>query len=102
MKSRLHLYPHDEPQTTAYIVGEKAALKELGKALLTASQSGLGFDTVKLHTADGHEYSIMVISSVSEEEWQTMSTPYTNKLVTPTLQIIRTYNEVKDEIAKSR
>jgi hypothetical protein len=102
MKSRLHLYPHDEPQTTAYIVGEKAALKELGKALLTASRSGLGFDTIKLHTADGHEYTIMVISSVDEEEWQTMAVPYVNKSTTPALQIIKTYNEVKDEISRSR
>ena len=99
MKSRLHLYPHSEPQGTAYIVGERSALRALGETLIAASQSVVGFETVKLYTSDGHEYTVTVISSVDDAEWQTVDTPYTTIKV-PQLQIIQDYNAVKSEISK--
>jgi hypothetical protein len=99
MKSRLHLYPHNEPQGTAYIVGERQALRALGETLIAASSSVVGFETVELYTSDGHSYTVTVISSVTEEEWQTVDTPYIPAPV-PQLQIIQDYNAVKSEISK--
>lgn len=99
MKSRLHLYPHAEPRDTAYIVGERAALRALGQALIDASASAVGFESIELHTADGHAYSVTLICAVAEEEWQTMQTPYC-KTVVPQLQIIQDYNSVQQEIRK--
>jgi hypothetical protein len=98
MKSRLHLYPHSEPQGTAYIVGERSALRALGETLIAASQSVVGFEIVELYTSDGHSYTVTVISSVTEEEWQTVDTPYIPAPV-PRLQIIQDYDAVKSEIS---
>jgi len=99
MKSRLHLYPHNEPQGTAYIVGERQALRALGETLIAASQSPVGFETVELYTSDGHEYTVTVISSVDDGEWQTVAAPYIKTQV-PRLQIIQDYDAVKSEISK--
>jgi hypothetical protein len=97
MKSRLHLYSHNEPQSTAYIIGEKSALRELGEKLIQASQSIVGFENIKFHTSDGHEYDLTIIGSVDELEWQAMSPPYIKSLV-PKIKIIQDYNELKSQI----
>ena len=97
MKSRLHLYSHNEPQDTAYIIGEKSALRSLGEALIEASRSKVGFENIILHTSDGHEYTITIIGSVDELEWQSIPAPYAGSQV-PQLKIIQDYNELKSQL----
>lgn len=95
IKSRLHLQNHNEPNGTAYIIGEKQALRALGEALIKTSKSIVGLDTVELYTSDGHKYEIVITCDVSEEEWQQLPTPYDKKHNAGQLQIINAFNELK-------
>jgi len=88
--SRLHLYPHTEPQGTAYVVGERKALRELARALDRAASSPIGTDTVTLYSSDGHPYTVFVTKEVSEEEWQNLTDP-------KQLSAVRAWEEVKQE-----
>lgn len=97
-KARLHMHNHNEPNGRAYVVGEKAALKSLGEALIKASKSALGLETVELYTSDGHKYEIFITCDVSEEEWQNLPVPYNKKHDPNNLEIVRTYNEFKDSV----
>lgn len=101
MKSRLHIYPHAEPGGTAYIVGEKAALKNLGECLIKSSKSVVGFEKTFLHTSDGHEYSIVALSDISEQEWQSASSPY-YQLDLPGFESIQNYQEIEMEMYKDQ
>ena len=88
--SRLHLYPHKEPQGTAYIVGERKALKELARALDRAASSPVGTDTVTLYGSDGHPYTVLITKDISEEEWQDITQP-------EKLSAVQFWEEVKQE-----
>lgn len=94
-KARLHMHNHKEPNGRAYIVGERAALKSLGEALIKASKNVIGFDNIELYTSDGHKYEILITCDVSEEEWQSLPVPYDKKHDPNNLEIVRTYNELK-------
>ena len=54
----------------AVIIGERAALKELGRTLISAAESTVGFESINLYKGTGHDYEIFVTKNVSEEEWQ--------------------------------
>jgi hypothetical protein len=97
MKARLHIYPHSEPGGTAYIVGEKAALKNLGEILIASSKSIVGFDKTRLHTSDGHEYTIVAVSDISEDEWQSTPPPY-SQLSLPNFESVDNYQALALEI----
>lgn len=87
---------HNEPNGTAYILGERQALKKLGEALISTSKSVVGLDTVELYTSDGHKYELIITCDVSEEEWQTLPVPYDKKHDPTNLEIVRTFNEIKN------
>lgn len=72
IKSRLQIYTGKDVKDPAYIVGERAALKELAQALIQAADSPAGFQTVNLYKGNGHDYEIFVTKNVKEEEWQDM------------------------------
>lgn len=72
IKSRLEIYPSKDIKDTAFIVGEKSALRELAKALLRAADNPIGFDSVNIYKGNGHNYEIIVTKNVSENEWQNM------------------------------
>lgn len=95
IKSRLHLQNHNEPNGTAYIIGERQALRALGEALIKTSKSIVGLETVELYTSDGHKYEIVITCDVSEEEWQELPTPYDKKHDSTKLSIIQSFNECK-------
>ena len=88
--SRLHLSPHKEPQGTAYIVGERKALRELARALDRAASSPIGTDTVTLYGTDGHPYTVFITQEVSEEEWQDLRDP-------KQLSAVQMWEEIKQE-----
>ena len=96
-KARLHIQNHNEPNGRAIIVGERAALKALGTALTKASNSVLGLEQVELYTSDGHKYQILVTCDASEEEWQQLPVPYDKQHDLTKLQIIQTYDEIKNK-----
>jgi len=73
--SRLHLYPHKEPNGRAYIVAERRALKALAKKLEQTADGLVGFDKITLYSSDGHPYDLMIVSDISEEEWQNLDVP---------------------------
>lgn len=94
-KSRLHMHNHTEPNGRAYIIGERKALRELGEALIKASKSVIGMDTIHMYTSDGHRYELMIACDVSEEEWQELPVPYSKKHNPCELSIVKTYDEIK-------
>ena len=97
---RLHIYPPTGPQGTGYIVADRQALKGLAEAAKNAAAGGVGFETIKLYSADGHEYELIVTSAVGEEEWQTMESHYDAK-TTPTVATIQDYQTLKKELKAS-
>jgi 2-C-methyl-D-erythritol 4-phosphate cytidylyltransferase len=99
--ARLHIYPHNEPRTDLHIVADPSALRALGNALLKAAQTPQGFERVKLHTSDGHEYTAMIVADVSEEEWQTIPPAYIKSKV-PSVQSLKDYQDLKRELDLTR
>ena len=97
MKSRLHIYPHSEPGGNLYIIGERRALRELGQTLLDASKNVLGMDNTELYTSDGHQYTLVAISSVTEEEWQLAPPPY-QQLELPEFETVRDFQELQAKL----
>ena len=97
---RLHIYPPTGPRGTGYIVADKQALRGLAEAAKTASAGNFGFETIKLYSADGHEYELVLTSAVGEEEWQTMENHYARETV-PTVGTIKDYQELKQELKSS-
>ncbi len=95
--SRLHIYPHAGPRGTVYIAGEPAALQNLAKTLMAAAQSHVGIEDTQLYSSDGHEYTVTVIATDSEEEWQASAPPYV-KIAPPRFQIINDYESLKAEL----
>lgn len=101
MKSRLHIYPHAGPQGTLYIAGEPAALQSLARTLMTAAKSCVGIEDTTLYTSDGHEYTVTVVSSVSEQEWQSIEPPYVDMCV-PKFGVVEIYETLKEEIQNKK
>jgi len=99
--ARLHIYPHSEPQEDAVIVADPAALRALANAMLTAAQTIHGFQRVKLHTSDGHEYYAMIFSGLQESEWQTVAPAYRGENL-PTLSVIEDYESLKKELTQTK
>jgi len=99
--ARLHIYPHDEPQKDLHIIADPKALKELAQALMKVAQTPQGFERIKLHTSDGHEYTAMIVANISEEEWQTIAPVY-NKSSVPAVKVLEDYYSLKKELDLSR
>ena len=99
--ARLHIYPHTEPKEDAVIVADPTALRTLAHAMLAAAQTPQGFQRVKLHTSDGHEYHAMIVSGISEEEWQTVDAAYRG-VDLPTLSVLQDYISLKQELSQTR
>jgi 2-C-methyl-D-erythritol 4-phosphate cytidylyltransferase len=95
--ARLHIYPHSEPREDLHIIADPSALRALGNALLKAAQTPQGFERVKLHTSDGHEYTAMIVSDISEEDWQNISPPYMKSTV-PSIKVLNDYHDLKVEL----
>jgi hypothetical protein len=92
-KSRLHIHTHKGPNDTAYIVGEKSALRALSDALKEAANGVVGLEKVTLYTSDGHSYDIVISSDVAEEEWQAIKPSYDRSSDPTKLKSIELYNE---------
>ena len=92
IKSRLQIYTGKDVKDPAYIVGERAALKELAQALIQAADSPAGFQTLNLYKGNGHDYEIFVTKNVKEAEWQDM--PNT----AGKLEFVADYEELKKSL----
>lgn len=99
--ARLHIYPHEEPKQDLHIIADPSALRSLAHALLKAAQSGQGFERVKLHTSDGHEYTAMIVTDISEDEWQNITPPYAKSIV-PSISTLEDYHSIMKELLESR
>jgi len=97
---RLQIYPPAGPRKSGYVVADRAALKGLAEAIKSASTSTFGFETVKLYSADGHEYELVITSSVTEDEWQAIPPNYTT-LSVPLVETLQNYQELKDQLTRS-
>jgi len=95
MKSRLHLYPHTGPGTRGYIVAERAALRSLARHLEDAAKGLAGLDTVRCYSSDGHEYELVLVCDVSEEEWQNLPGPSDSQSDPSKLAIVQMFDELK-------
>jgi hypothetical protein len=95
MKTRLHLYPHTEPGGRGYIVGERSALRSLAKHLEDTARGVVGFEIIKFHSSDGHEYELALVCDVSEEEWQNLPVPADKKSNPSELNIVQIFDDLK-------
>jgi hypothetical protein len=95
MKSRIHLYPHAGPNSRGYIVAERSALRSLAKHLEDAARGLAGFETVKCYSSDGHEYELVIVCDVSEDEWQNLPVPGDQQSDPSKLAIVRTWDEFR-------
>lgn len=99
--ARLHIHPHSEPQQDALIVADSSALRTLAAAMLKVAQTPQGYQRVKLHTSDGHEYTVMIVSDVTEEEWQTVAPAYSGSAL-PKLAALEDYRLIRDELLQNK
>ena len=97
---RLQIYPPSGPRKSGYIVADRAALRGLAEAIKSAATSTFGFETVKLYSADGHEYEMVITSSVTEDEWQIIQPNYITASV-PQVETLQNYQELKDQLTGS-
>jgi hypothetical protein len=97
---RLQIYPPAGPRKSGYIVADRAALRGLADAIKSAATSTFGFETIKLYSADGHEYELVITSSVTEDEWQAIQPNYTATSA-PKVDTLQNYQELKDQLARS-
>lgn len=95
MKSRIHLYPHQGPGSRGYIVAERSALRSLARHLEDAARSLAGFETVKCYSSDGHEYELVIVCDVSEDEWQNLPVPNDKNSDPGKLATVQTWDEIR-------
>ena len=93
--SRVHLYPHKGPNSTGYIVAERRGLRALAKKLEQAADGAVGFETITLYGSDGHPYSLMIVTDISEDEWQNLPLPADKRSDPTQLEIVKVYNDLK-------
>jgi hypothetical protein len=96
--SRVHLHSHKEPKGRAYIVGDRKGLLALSKTLEKAAKGLLGLESIRLFSSDGHEYELMIVADVKEEEWQFMSVPYDPDSNPNSLESIKVYESVRKQL----
>lgn len=92
-KSRLHIHSHKRPGDTAYIIGDKSALRSLAHALLAAANGVVGLEKLTLYTSDGHAYDMVVSADIAEEEWQSAPPSYEKNSDPRSFESIKTYEE---------
>jgi hypothetical protein len=100
LTGRLQIYPPAGPRKSGYVVADRAALKGLAEAIKSASTSTFGFETVKLYSADGHEYELVITSSVTDEEWQAIPPNYA-ATPAPQIETLQNYQDLKDQLSKT-
>jgi len=93
--SRVHLYPHKEPNGTGYIVAERRGLRALAKKLEQAADGAVGLETITLYGSDGHPYKLMIVTDITEDEWQNLPLPKEKNSDPSTLEIVKTYHELQ-------
>lgn len=93
--SRVHLYPHKEPNGIGYIVAERRGLRALAKKLEQAADGAVGLETITLFGSDGHPYKLMIVTDISEEEWQNLPLPKEKNSDPSSLEIVKVYNDLK-------
>jgi len=100
MKSmnRLHLYHHKSPNGRAYIVADRNGLRALAKTLEKAANGAVGLEKLQLYSSDGHPYELMIISDISEQEWQDIQVPYSKFSDPSKLETVQLYDSLKSEL----
>lgn len=100
--SRVHLYTHKEPNGRGYIVAERSGLKALARALEKAAASAVGLEKVTVYSSDGHPYEIMVVTDLSENEWQDINVPYDRRSNPKLLESVQIYDSLHEELVKEK
>lgn len=91
--ARIQIYNPTGPQGTGYIIGDRAGLRQLSEALKSAATGPMGVETAEVYSADGHEYTVMICSDISEDEWQRVEPNYA-KQSSPVTETIKNYQEL--------
>jgi len=100
--SRVHLYTHKEPNGRGYIVAERSGLKALARALDKAAASAVGLEKITVYSSDGHPYDIMVVTDLSETEWQDINVPYDRRSNPKLLESVQVYDSLHEEMIKEK
>lgn len=100
--SRVHLYTHKEPNGRAYIVAERSGLRALAKTLDKAASGAVGLEKIQVYSSDGHPYELMVVTDLSETEWQEINVPYDRKSNPKLLESVQIYDSLHEELIKEK
>lgn len=100
--ARLHLYPHSDPRGRAYIVADPAALRALSELCKTASHSMTGVENATFFGSDGHEFELVVVSDVSDDEWQQLALPGLDINGADSLNTVQLFDELIDQRDKNK
>lgn len=92
--ARLHLHGHSGPHSRGYIIADPAALRSLAKSLQNAANSAVGFETTTFYGSDGHEYELVIVCDISEEEWQQIPLPLDKNSDPNKLAVVQVYNDL--------
>jgi hypothetical protein len=101
-KPRLHIENPKETNGRAIIVGDRAALKVLGEALIKASKNVLGLEQVELYASDGQKYEILITCDISEDEWRGTAPPYNPAQDLSKLQVVVMIDEIKNTLVSEK
>jgi hypothetical protein len=96
IKSRIKIYTGKEVKDRTVIVGEPAALRALAKTLTTAANSPSGFDAINLYEPSGHDFEIVVVCDITEDEWQNMPAKSGD------LSCIQIYDDLRTSLNKNK
>lgn len=96
--SRLHLYPHKEPNGRAYIVAERQALRALAKKLEQTADGAVGYDKMTFYSSDGHPYELMIVSDITEQEWQELEVPSSRKSDPSKLETVKIVDDLSSTL----
>jgi hypothetical protein len=66
----------------------------LAKKLEQTADGAVGFDKITLYSSDGHPYELMIISDISEEEWQELDVPSSRKSDPSKLETVKIVDEL--------
>lgn len=99
-QARLQIYPPAGPREVGYVIGDRAGLRQLARALKNAADSPVGIESITLYSADGHAYDMLIDCDVTEQEWQTVGPQYSK--VSPKIQSITDFQEIRKEILQKQ
>jgi hypothetical protein len=70
----------------------------MAKKLMQAADGATGLETLTVYGSDGHAYELMVVSDITETEWQHLPLPTEAHADLAQIEIVKIYNELRQTL----